>query len=46
MTTNNEGQFIYGHRNAKKASVLSRFAKGVLIGVILYLLLQVFLGWP
>ena len=27
-------------------TVLSRFAYGILLGVIVYLLLQAFLGWP
>ena len=27
-------------------SVLTKFAKGVLIGAFLYLLIQLLLGWP
>ena len=46
MTTNDEGQSIDGHhRDAKKSSVLSRFGKGVLLGALAYLLLEVFVGW-
>jgi hypothetical protein len=28
------------------SSTLSKFGKGVLIGAVLYLLMQAFLGWP
>ena len=33
-------------QESTESSVLERFAKGVLIGVILYLVLQAFFGWP
>lgn len=30
----------------QREPILSRFAKGLLLGVVLYLLIQSFLGWP